>query len=180
MSEHHPRALIASAYPLALLLVLVPLTSVAITVSPLRLEEVTWRYGAFGLVMQSTTLPLLGVALFCAAAYLLGHHLALRIIGALALLVAAMLAGGLALFALDALRMRPMVQPDAMGQFGMKSLWAGLAAAMTSLALAWMGIGAWRAPLAADTPVLRRPGQPAPRDRPALIEDAARTRPHEL
>ena len=171
--------MIAAAYPLALLLVLMPLASVAITVSPLRFGEVTWRYGAFGIIMQSTTLPVLGVALVCIAAYLLGHHLVLRIVAALALVLGALLATGVALFALDALRTRPMVQPDAMAQFRAKTAWALLTATLTALVLAWIGIGGWRARVPGDTPVFGR-GQKAQRPRPALIDEAAPPRPRDL
>ena len=179
MTEDRPRALIAGVYPLALLLILMPMASVAITVSPLRFGEVTWRYGAFGIVMQSTTLPLLGVALVCLAAYLLGHHVVLRIVAALALLLGVLLAGAVALFALDALRMRPMVQPAAMEQFGAKTTWAGFAAALTALVLVWIGIGAWRVPLPEGTAAFGRAGAKTPRTRPALIDDSVPARPRD-
>lgn len=151
-----PRRWLQGLYFLALLLFVQPLIEAGSNTWPPRLGEVTWRFGFGGIL--STMLPTVAFAMLVAAvgAYLLGHRKALRGIGwfslALALVLVVMLAG----FGLDALQMRKLVRPEAVGGFDMAVLKAVFVMLLAIVACIALGLGALRATALAPQPVLRR------------------------
>jgi hypothetical protein len=118
------RALIAAAYLVAVILILLPLIEVTLSVWPLRMNQTAWRFGTFGLISQAATTPLVGGVLLFATAFALGHRKTLLFSGVLAAVVALALLVSIPLFALDAVQMRAQVRAQTMRAFDLSSLLA--------------------------------------------------------
>lgn len=139
------RYLAVPAYLVASLLALFPLVDTALSILPLRVGEVSWRFGATGLVSRALMTPLLGVLLAFAVALLLEHRRVLRTISVLMGVAAAALVGAFLLFVLDFLQMRGQVNPQARVAFDVASLVAlGKYALGLIVALAF-AVAGWKA-----------------------------------
>jgi hypothetical protein len=134
----------AGLYSLAFVAIFFPMLDLITTVLPLRPTNFQWRYGALGLTPGYLHLPLLGVGILLAIAYLRGHQAVLRWTGAASLVVSAFLVLALGVFLLDVIEMRSMRQG------GERSLvLAGGAIQATKysvsvVALLLLGLGGWR------------------------------------
>lgn len=144
MTDRRGQALISAVYPLALLLMLTPVVNIALTIWPPRFGETTWRFGAFGLLMEAMVFPVLGLALAAFGAYFLEHRKTLRSIAIVDYTVALVFLVGAALFLLDAVQMRARVQPDARIRFDVAAVRAVATALFGATILVWLGVGAWK------------------------------------
>jgi hypothetical protein len=139
------KALVWPGYIVAALLIILPLTDTLLSVWPIRLGDVSWRFGATGLFSRALMTPLLGLLLILAVALMSGHRRVTRgvaIVGGLAVIT---IIGTSVMFLLDAIQMRTQVRPEAKTAFDVASIVAlakyGLAM-LTALAFA---IPAWKA-----------------------------------
>jgi hypothetical protein len=149
-SEYNPmlmkpnRAVIAAAYAVALLLVLVPLSEMTLRVWPLRMGEPSWRFGAVGLFSNALMTPLLGLTFAGMLAFIYGHRRTIRtlsvVLGVAGLLLT--IAGGM--FILDALQMRASVVPEAKLAFDVASAQALAKIGIFATIGFVMAIGGWR------------------------------------
>lgn len=138
------RTVVAGAYAVATLLVLIPLSEMILRVWPLRFTEVSWRFGAVGLFSNVLLTPLLGVTLAGVLAFLFGHRRTVRTLSAVLIAAAIVLIGSMAMFALDALQMRGNVVADAQLAFDVASAQALLKIALFVTVGLVLGIGGWR------------------------------------
>lgn len=139
------RALIAAAYLVALLMIVVPLIEVALSVWPLRMNQTAWRFGTFGLLSQAATTPLVGAVLLFTTAFVLGHRKTLLASGVLAALVAVALVISIPLFGLDAVQMRSQVRAQTMRAFDVSSVLASVKLFGLFITASLIAIGAIKA-----------------------------------
>jgi hypothetical protein len=138
------RTVIAGAYAVALLLVLVPVSEMLLRVWPLRVTEASWRFGAIGLFSNALLTPLLGLTFAGMLAFLFGHRRAVRTLSVVLIAGAIVLASSMAVFALDALQMRGNVAANAQTAFDVASAQALLKLGLFVTVGAVLGIGGWR------------------------------------
>lgn len=142
MSKKH---LTIPGYLCAVLLASFPLVDSLLAVWPLRLGELSWRFGSAGLVSRTLLTPLLWLLLAYAIALLAEQRRVLRGISILSALITAMIVALIPLFLLDAVQMRAQVVPAAIFAFTVASV-AALAkymlAAIVTLSFAIFG---WKA-----------------------------------
>jgi hypothetical protein len=116
--------LIAAAYLVAALLILVPLIEVTLSIWPLRFGQTAWRFGTLGLLSQAATTPMVGAVLLFATAFLLGHRKALIAGAFAAALISIALMVMIPMFGLDAVQMRSTVSGPATRTFDISGVLA--------------------------------------------------------
>ena len=139
------RPVLMAAYPVALLLMLVPTIEVTAGAWPFQPSELSWRFGVGGIALKTVVTPLLGVLVAMGAAAALEHRRTLRALAVLCFVGAAVTAVVAALFAMDFLQLRGMVDPRMRQGMTVASATALLMAALVVPAAAMMGIGGWKA-----------------------------------
>ncbi len=122
MSRDPVKTVMRSMYPVAAILVIVPLMDLSTRVWPLRAADTGWRFGAFGLIANFLILPVAGLALATITAAVLHHRRTLRSLAALSFAIGFALLVGSGLFALDFLQLRASVQKEAIGAFDVASV----------------------------------------------------------
>jgi hypothetical protein len=137
--------LVSGGYCVAVLLILVSLLDYAATVWPFQPAELSWRYGAVGLLSGFTLTPLLGGLVLSTTAGLAGHRAALRAVAVLHLAVALALLLLLIGFSLDVLQVRRDTAPDARLVTEVSSAKAAIKLGLTMAAALWLGVGGIRA-----------------------------------
>lgn len=147
-----------AAYGVAVLLIFFPLLDSLLGVWPLRVEDVTWRFGAVGLFSRAVMTPALGLLLGIGTAVLFEHRKRIRAFSILSLLggVIALFATGI--FTLDALEARAQIVPEAASAFDIAAV-AAVAKYLIGAALCTLlGVGGWIAgkPRSGDNPNDRR------------------------
>ena len=141
---HRKTLLALPGYSVAILLVSFPLLDTALSVWPVRAGEVAWRFGATGLFSRVLITPLLGLLVAFGVAALLEHRGVLRGISILSGLLGVAIVGGVVLFLLDALQMRPRVRPEVRTAFDMTTLVALAKYGLGVLALSAFGVAGWK------------------------------------
>lgn len=132
------------AYLTIALLVLFPMMDAVLTIWPLRVGEVAWRFGAVGIFSRALMTPLFALVLAYALALLLEQRIAQRIISGLSVLAALTLFSASIFFVLDTLQMRNQVQAQMKTAFDVASSVAlGKIVIVASVALL-LGILAFR------------------------------------
>ncbi|HEX6645478.1 MAG TPA: hypothetical protein VF037_12425 [Gemmatimonadales bacterium] len=115
-----------------------------------------WRFGALGLVFNSTVTPVLGLVIAAAAAIVAGQWRALRVISVLFLVVAAVaLVGGL-MFLVDYSGIAGGLDERAAGSFRVATWKTALIVLLLLPAAIWLGIGGLRASRGGSAPVQDR------------------------
>jgi hypothetical protein len=105
------RQLAAPAYFVALALMLIPPLDTVTQVLPVRLANVRWRFGTFGLVSNSLLLSLTGLLIAFLVTVVFEHRRTQRALGIVSLLALIALLGGLAVFARDTLQVAGALNP---------------------------------------------------------------------
>jgi hypothetical protein len=144
MSMKPNRAVIAGAYAVALLLVLVPLSEMTLRVWPLRMAEPSWRFGAVGLFSNALMTPLLGLTFAGMLAYIYGHRVTIRTLAVLLGVSGLVITGAIGMFVLDALQMRASVVPEAKLAFDVASAQALMKLGVFALISFVLAFGGWR------------------------------------
>jgi hypothetical protein len=108
LSEEAVRRYARALYPVAILLMLVPLVTLALQSMPPQFGTLQWRFAASGLLLGNYGTIILGVGLLGLVATLAGDRGVLRATGIVALVMAAVTLGVLALFLLDAVQIRKL------------------------------------------------------------------------
>src|SRR5690606_17216411 len=136
------RSLLSAVYPVLLVLAVNPLVQVLVSISPYRLDDVSWRFGATGMLIAAAPGALLALGLMLLLAALLDHRAAARWMGIFAILFAVIVGVAVISFGLDALQVRRMIREDAKPRFDSESLKALLTVVLTAPALLWAGLKA--------------------------------------
>src|SRR5258705_8802918 len=101
-----------------------PVLDLLVSVYPIRLGEVVWRFGAVGLLSSAVGAPLLVLFFVFALALFAGDRKVILTVGVISALVALLLVAGTGSFALDALQMKRRVQAAAQHRFTLAPLQA--------------------------------------------------------
>ena len=133
------------AYGVALLLIAIPLLDTIISIWPLRVGDVTWRFGAVGLSSRAVMTPLLGLVVGLATAIIMQHRVAVRTFAVLGFVGAVLALVAMGFFTLDALQTRAQVRPEASGAFDTASAMALFKLLAGFVVALLLGIGGWRA-----------------------------------
>lgn len=143
--DRRARALLQAGYWIAALLVVVPVLDAVTRTWPVRLGEMSWRFGALGIMFNTVVTPLLGLFIAQVVAALSEHGRALKWLSIVTLVgsVGLVLASGL--FALDYLQIRASVASGNEAPFD-AAAWKATAVGIGSAVVgAVIGISGWRA-----------------------------------
>jgi hypothetical protein len=142
------------------MLIVVPLTDITLRSLVAEAGSLQWRFGTVGLLFGNLGTVILGLGIAGLAATLSGSRGILRTVGFVALALAVVMLALMALFALDALQMRRLVQIGARRQVLVSSAGALGSAAVGSVVLLLLGRAALVSSRAARA-VAERRGKPA-------------------
>jgi hypothetical protein len=137
------RAVISGVYCIAALMVIMPLSELTLRVWPIRIGETSWRFGASGLFSSALLLPLLGLIVAGAVAFLSGNRTLVRVLAGFTAAAAALLVLASGLFALDAVQMRSNVVPEAKTAFDVASAQALIKFLLFGGVGLLLAIGSW-------------------------------------
>jgi hypothetical protein len=129
--QRYARAL----YPVALVLVLVPLIDLAVRSVPPQFGTLQWRFGTVGLLLGNYGTIVLGAGLAGLAAVLAGNRTVLRVLGIVSIVMAVLTVAALLMFVLDAVQIRRLAAPQLKRPI--------LNSALTALATGALGTIAW-------------------------------------
>jgi hypothetical protein len=139
----HPatRRLLALLYVVGFLMAADQLADLLTTLlsAPMAPSSAQWRFGVFGLFATRVGVFLVAEVLLFTAALTLEHRTALRLLGALNLLLALALLAGFGVFALDTLELRRAVGAAAAGLYESAALRAGVVSLIGVGLLGWSG-----------------------------------------
>lgn len=100
---------------------ILPILDLLVSVYPIRLGTVVWRFGAVGLLSSAIGAPLLVLFFIFALAVISGDRRVITAVAIVAAIIALLLVAGTGSFALDALQMKRRVQEAAQQRFMMAS-----------------------------------------------------------
>ncbi len=156
LSDENISRVAQALYPVAFLLVMIPLLDLGIRTFPPQPGSLQWRFVFAGQLLGSIGTMLLGTGLLAFFSALRGNRTALRIIGYVSFVVAALLIALLVLFALDALQMRQLAGINAKRTIFLSSLGAGVAGVIGIVALISIGRGTLAVSRGASATTARR------------------------
>lgn len=131
-------------YPVATLLVVLPLFDLASTAWPVQVGNLQWRYGFLGLLANFIVTPMLGATAAAFTAAELRHKRLLQTLAVLFLLSALVLGGAGAAFVLDAIQLRAQLANQIIPNFRTTVLLACVKYLVGGLGLVGLALGAWR------------------------------------
>lgn len=150
---------------LGMLVLLDQVTGILTTVWPITPDQLQWRYAAYGLVAARLSPLLLADLLLVAGTLLAGGWPSRLVVGILNALLALMLLGGAALFALDAVQMNPLLPLASRTTAWVAGLRSAVFGVAGGLVLAWVAIKLLRT---------ARPDSPSKRGpRPLIVASEA-------
>lgn len=161
------RAIAWPVYLAGLLTAMLPMVDLLASVWPPRLGQVEWRFGTLGLLSGFTLSPLLGLIMCMAAAAVLEHRIAQRVLAVLAFIGAVGMAAIIVIFSLDWLQFRAQAPAEARPGMDVGSVKAVIKHALVAASLVWLGIAGWRAGRRehrarhSTPPLIRETGQPS-------------------
>lgn len=99
-------------YLIAILMIVVPVVETALGVLPLRMSEVSWRFGAVGLMSRATLTPIIALFGALVLSTVLEQRNVQRTIGFVAAILGVILLAVALLFTIDAIQMAGVVRPE--------------------------------------------------------------------
>ena len=123
---------------------LLPLFDFAMSVMPVRMDSVAWRFGAFGLIAGAIAAPLLILLFLYVLALLLGDRKVVKTVGIVCAILTVFFIVAAGAFALDTLQMKARVQATAMNRFYLASAQAMLKLAISGFCSGVLAISAFR------------------------------------
>lgn len=145
MNRPELRRLAWGAYGVAFLMIAIPLLDSLLGVWPLRVGEVTWRFGAVGLFSRAVMTPVFGLLLALATAIYMEHRVTTRILSILGFAGALLALVAIGFFTLDALQTRASVRPEAAGAFDTASAVAVVKYLLGLVVTTALAVGGWKA-----------------------------------
>jgi hypothetical protein len=155
------------AYGVTALLLLIPILDSLLGVWPLRLGQVTWRFGAVGMFSRALMTPLLGLLVGLVTAIYMGHRRVTRFLALLGWAGAALSLAAVGILGFDALQTRGQVQAEALAAFDTAAVVAVAKYLAGAVVAFLLGRGGWRAGRRSARPA--RPGDGDPAEPPVVI-----------
>jgi hypothetical protein len=112
LSDENLQRYAKALYPVAFLLIFVPLADISLRSYPAQFGSLQWRFGTVGLLLGNFGTILLGLGLLGLVAALVGNRSTMRILGYVSLVAGVVTLAILALFVLDALQMRTLANAN--------------------------------------------------------------------
>jgi hypothetical protein len=144
MNMQQYRPFLLALYLVGALFIVGSLSEPIFQIWPLRLGEVSWRFGAAGLMAGGMIGLVFGLTWLMGVAAVLEHRRVLRGLAVVNLVMAVVLTGACVLFALDFLQVRSTVNPQLRGSLDLTVLRAMLILGATIPTTLALGIGGWR------------------------------------
>ena len=138
LSEETVQRFAKALYAVGAMLVLVPLVDLMLRQFPPQFDTLQWRFGMAGLLMGNLGTIMLGLGVLGLTAAILDNRTALRIVGFVALALAIIVLGTMALFALDAIQIRRLAAPNFKRPIltsSVSALFSGMIGAITAIVL---------------------------------------------
>ncbi|HEU5169933.1 MAG TPA: hypothetical protein VFU46_05320 [Gemmatimonadales bacterium] len=145
MTSSRGRTVLAALLPVALLLIMSPLADLIAALLPVRASEVSWRFGAYGLLVNALVTPILGLSIITVTSALRERRRATVTVSAVNALLALLLIGGFALFVLDYFQLRQAVGAASRGAYDAAAFKAMIVAALEAGVLGWLAVVGFRA-----------------------------------
>jgi hypothetical protein len=145
MASSRGRTIVAALLPVALLLIASPLADLIAALIPIRPAEVSWRFGAYGLLTNALVTPILGLAIVLVVSGFRSQRRPIGIIAVVAGMLALILIGGFALFVLDYLQLRQAVGTAARGPYDSAAFKAMIVAGLEAAVLLSLAVAGFRA-----------------------------------
>lgn len=145
MMSSRSRTVAGALLPVALLLIASPLADLSAALLPMRPTEVSWRFGAYGLLTNALVTPILGLAIVLVVCGFREQRRATAITAGLCALLALLLVAGFALFVLDYLQLRGAVGVSARGSYDAAAFKAMIVALLEAGVLLSMSIVGFKA-----------------------------------
>ncbi len=135
----------------AILLVAVPFLQAASQLWPLQLGNIQWRFSAANALSSVLLLPYLGLSLLVLMSRALDSRGLARTVGTISALLSVALVVSLALFALDGLQLKKIVNSAMMNTFNTTALRVGLVTTVFTIAFALMALACFKTPRSGKT-----------------------------
>lgn len=161
-NDDNVRRYVKALYPVALLLVLVPLADLTLRTFPPQFGTLQWRFATVGLLIGNMGTVMLGLGLIGLVAAIAGQRLPLRILGYVGLVAGVVILAVLVLFVLDAVQMRRLANPNFKRAILMSSVGAMFTGLFGAAAVFSIGRGALLASRAPRLAVPKRGVKAAP------------------
>jgi hypothetical protein len=130
----------------AILLVAVPFLQAGSQLWPLQLDNIQWRFGAANALSSVLLLPYLGLSLLVLLSRTLDSRGLARTVGTIGAVLTLGLLGSLALFALDALQLKKIVNSAMMNTFNTTAVRVGVVTTLFLMAFALLTVASFKAP----------------------------------
>ncbi len=144
MSQSTYRPFVRALYPVGPLLALSSVADTILRILPFKLGNLTWRFGAVGLVSEGVVGLLFGAICTIGVAAILNDRRTARALSVLMALGGVVLAAVLAFFLLDALQVRAGVQAQLKTAFDISVAKAAFMVGISSPIALVIGIAGWR------------------------------------
>ncbi len=144
MGQSSYRPFAKTLYPIGPLMALASVADPIVRILPFQPGNMTWRFGAVGLLSEGVIGVVFGLACTIGLAVLLDHRRTTRVLSVVAMLTGIVLAVVLAFFLLDALQLRADVQAQLKPAFDASVAKAALMIAVACPIPFAMGIAGWR------------------------------------
>jgi hypothetical protein len=144
MTTDRLRAVLPPLSAVAFLLVASPAVDLIGAILPPRPAEVSWRFGAFGLLTNALVTPILGLAIMQIVAILLEQWKTARRLTYLNLILAVALLLGLGLFVLDYIQLRHAVTGSSRAAYDAAAIKAFLVAVLELGVLVWLVVSGFQ------------------------------------
>ncbi len=145
MTSSRGRTVVGVLLPVAFLLIASPLADLVAAFLPVRPGEVSWRFGAYGLVTNALVTMILGLAIIMVVNGFRQGRRAIALTATVCAVLALFLIGGFALFVLDYLQLRQAVGVAARGPYDSAAFKAMIVAVLEAGVLVSMAIAGFRA-----------------------------------
>lgn len=137
-------ALMASLYLVAIGLVVAPLAGTFVSVLPVQVGVVSWRFGAAGMFSRGLLTSLMGLVLAGAGALVFGHRRTLRWLAVASGLVSVVLLAAAGLLLLDAVELRGSVRPQSLRAYEVAAAGALVKTLHAWLVTTLLAVGGWK------------------------------------
>jgi hypothetical protein len=171
-SSDRVRSLRAPGYFILAMAVVFPLVELVLSVSPWHPTAVMWRFGVMGLAASAAGTPLTALFFIYALALLAGDRNVVRVVCAVAAVIAVVLILGAGGFVLDVLQMKARVKPEALRQFKYASAQALIKQLFWGVAAGVLAISAFRTVRKTRTQTVRSPNESLLVGRPSRSKSA--------
>jgi uncharacterized membrane protein len=169
LSDENLQRYARALYPVALVLLLVPIVDLTLRSMPPQFGTLQWRFATVGLMLGNYGTILLGAGLLGLVAALTGNRTVLRVLGIGAIVMAVLTVAALLMFVLDAVQIRRLAAANFKRPILMSSLGALFTGSLGTIAWVVLGRGALAASRAGRAAAAAARGAVRPAPSPLVV-----------